>query len=150
MNQEVRIKKYEGVATLPIVFVLAFFLLAVIVSIAAISFNESVVAQGAVFGSRALFYAEAGARDALIRISRNKNYSCPSPSTGCYQIDFTENGCSNNEGCAKITVSAEVSPKIVVSEGRIKNNIRKVRVEVIFDGQQNGEIQSVNWREIVD
>ncbi|MBI4692386.1 MAG: four helix bundle protein [Candidatus Terrybacteria bacterium] len=139
-----------GVATLPIVFVLAFFLLAVIVSIAAISFNESVVSQGAVYGSRALFFAEAGARDALIRISRNKNYSCSLPSTGCYQIDFTENGCSNNEGCAKITVSAEMSPKIIVSEGRIKNNIRKVQVNVFFDALQNGEITDIQWQEITE
>ncbi|MBI4812410.1 hypothetical protein HY798_03160 [Candidatus Falkowbacteria bacterium] len=135
---------------MPIVFVLAFFLLAVIVSIAAISFNESVVSQGAVYGSRALFFAEAGARDSLIRISRNKNYSCPLPSTGCYQIDFTENGCSNNEGCAKITVSAATSPKVIVSEGRVKANIRKVQVSVTFDDSANGQIQSVNWQEVTN
>ena len=67
-------------------------ILAIIVGITAVTFNESFVAQGGVQSGKALYYAEVGARDALVRIARNKNYSCTSPAlpTGCYSMIWSE------------------------------------------------------------
>lgn len=140
----------RGAATLPTVMALTILIAALAAGLAAMTVADGLISQGAWQSSRALFYAEAGAKDALMRIARDKKYTCAAPSSGCYQIDFATNGCSANEGCAKITVSAATSPKIIVSEGRVKNNIRKVQVNVTFDGSANGKIESANWQELTN
>lgn len=145
-------KKFDnrGAAALPSVIFLVFLILVIGISISTISFSEIMVSLGSLKSNKALRYAEAGAKDALERIVRNKNYACASPSTGCYQIDFVTSGCSTNDGCARITVSSASNPKVVVSEGRVENYIHRVQVEVTFDSSQNGEITAINWQELTD
>ncbi|MEK9154832.1 MAG: hypothetical protein AAB596_02080 [Patescibacteria group bacterium] len=140
----------KGAATLPTIIALTILILAVGIGITAVSFTESFISAGQNQSTRALFYAEAGARDALMRIARNKNYYCTSPSAGCYQIDFVSSGCSTNEGCAKITVSDASSPKVIISEGRVNSNIRKVQADVYFDAAFNGEINNIQWQELTN
>src|SRR5574343_222236 len=82
----------SGVATLPTVILLGIMALVIAVGVETLSFTELMISQGGAQSSRALFYAEAGARDALIKIDRNKNYTCAT--TDCYSIDFSTNGCS--------------------------------------------------------
>ena len=139
----------SGVASLPTVIVLMILILAIGVGIAAMSFSENIISMGQKQSSAALLYAEAGARDALIRIARNKNYS-----TSAYQLVFVTDGCLADEGCATITVSTGVvsslDPKIINSEGRVRSNFRKIKVEVVLDSFSNGEIVSAKWQEIVD
>ena len=138
----------RGIATLPVVMALSIMILAIIVGITAVTFNESFVAQGGVQSGKALYYAEVGARDALVRIARNKNYSCVSPAlpTGCYSIDMVTSGCSTNDGCARVTVDTGTTPKIVTSEGRAGNNARKMQVNVTLD--TDGLITASSWQEL--
>lgn len=140
----------NGVASLPVIMGLTLLILAVGISITALGFTESFIVAGQKQSSEALFYAEAGARDALMKIIRNKNYS----ELSGYQIAFVSDGCTSNDGCATITVDSDdgsaLTPKTVDSEGRVKNNVRKIRVEVIFDDSSNGEIKNANWTEITD
>ena len=140
----------SGVASLPTIGALAILILAVGVGLTALSLTESYVSAGQKQSAEAFFYAEAGARDALQKIARNKNYNCPIPSAGCYAIDFISNGCSANLACAKITVSSEKNPKVIISEGRSKSSIRKIRVEITFDPSDRGEMQDIVWTEIMD
>ncbi|OGM90737.1 hypothetical protein A2999_00680 [Candidatus Wolfebacteria bacterium RIFCSPLOWO2_01_FULL_38_11] len=151
--QTIKLLNYQaikGIASLPTIMVITILILAIAIGITALAFNESIMSAAQVQSSKALFYAEAGARDALMRIARNKNYTCDSPSNGCYQIEFATSGCSTSEGCAKITVSSAQSPKVIISEGRVNNNIRKMQVDIYFDAALSGEIINTNWREIVD
>ena len=138
----------RGIATLPVVMALSIMILAIIVGITAITFNESFVAQGSVQSGKALYYAEVGARDALVKIARNKNYSCASPAlpTGCYSIDMVTSGCSGNDGCACVIVDTGTAPKIVTAEGRAGNNARKVQVSVTLD--TDGLITASFWQEL--
>lgn len=142
----------RGVATLPTIFALIILIVAVSVGVTALSLSDSFISLGSYQSSQALIYAEAGARDALLRIVRNKNYTCAA--ADCYSIDFTSNGCSTNEGCAKISVSAgtgsEVNPKVIVSKGQMKNKIRRVQVDVVFDAFLHGKISSATWKELTD
>ena len=144
----------RGVATLPTVLVLGVMALAVAVGITAVSLTESFISQGSAQSSRALFYAEAGARDALIKIARNKNYTCSS--ADCYTIDFSTNGCSLLNDCAKVSVSAGTGatgdPKIITSKGIMKASTRRIQVSVILDGGTvgNGEITSATWSELIN
>ena len=153
-----KISKNDGIATLPTVMVLGMMTLAVVVSITSIAFNELFISQGLAQSSNALFYAEGGARDALTRIVRKKNYTCST--TDCYSIDFVTNGCTNNSGCAKVSVSSGLgttaNPKIIMSKGIMKAGMRRIQVSVILDNgttvasSQNGEITSTTWTELTN
>lgn len=148
----------KGIATLPTIMVIGMIALALVVSITAISFNELLISQGSAQSTSALFYAESGARDALLKIARDKNYSCITPD--CYSIDFVENGCVNNTNCAKVTVSNGLGttedPKIITSRGIMRASIRTIQASVILDGgttdvsMQNGEITSSSWSELTE
>jgi hypothetical protein len=140
-----KIFKNKGVAILPAVIVIGIMALAVVVSITSVSFNELLISQGQAQSSNALFYAEGGARDALIKIARNKNYTCST--ADCYSVDFTTDGCSNGEGCAKISVSSGIgsteNPKIIISKGTMKASTRIIQVNVILDnGTTDASLQS--------
>lgn len=141
-----------GIATLPTVMVLGVLSLAVAVGITAVALTESFISQGSAQSSRALFYAESGARDALMRIARNKNYTCAT--TDCYSIDFSANGCSTGNDCARVSVSGGVgtsgSPKIITSKGIMRASARTMEVRVVLDTSGNGEISSVAWNEITE
>jgi hypothetical protein len=153
--QKYKKQQYQGgIASLPIIISLIVIILVVIIGSSVAVFNDLFVAAGGLNASNATFYAEAGARDALMRVIRSKTYSCTAPAlpTGCYSVDMVSNGCSTNEGCARITVSAGVGsagdPKIINCEGRVKNSVKKIKASVIFDASSNGEISSVTWQEI--
>ena len=140
----------RGIATLPTVMILGVVTLAIAVSIATVSLTESFISVGGAQSSKALVYAEAGARDALVRIARNKNYTCSA--TDCYTIDMATNGCATTLlGCAKVSVSTGVGtagdPKIVTSKGQSQASTRTLNVSVIFDSIAIGTIATTTWSE---
>lgn len=141
-------KKYpsqKGIATLPTILVLAILILAVGTSVALLGLNSSLISQDQLNGQTALFYAESGAQDALLKIARNSGYSCTT--ANCYTIDMATSGCSSSTACAKITVSsgtgASGNPKIITSTGYSGSNNRKVIVQVSIDS--TGAITSYTW-----
>lgn len=148
----------HGFATLPTVMILGILSLAVTLGITAVALTESFISQGSTQSSRALFYAESGARDALVKIARKKNYSCTA--TDCYSIDYSTNGCSLGNDCARVSVSAGVGttadPKIITSKGVMKSSTRTLQVSVILDNgtsvanNQHGAITSAVWSEIAN
>lgn len=148
------INSQKGVATLPTIMALTILILAVGLSVASVSFTENMIAAGQKKSAEAFLYAEVGARDALMKIARNKDYICIA--NDCYSIDLVSNGCSTNDGCAKISVSAGVGsgadPKIIVSKGTVGNYTRRVQVNVVFDTSLNGEINlsSTTWQELTN
>ncbi|GEM_PF-1123593 len=143
----------RGIATLPTVLALMILIVAVAIGITALSFTESLISAGQNNSAQALQYAEAGARDALQRITRNKTYSCTSTtSTYCYSVDFVTNGCSLQAACAQVAVSAGAgttsTPKVVTSTGIVGSNTRVMQVLVIFDTSTYGQIATTTWTEI--
>lgn len=149
------IVRTRGFATLPTVMILGVMSLAVTLGITAVALTESFISQGSIQSARALFYAESGARDALIKIARKKNYSCVS--TDCYLIDYSTNGCTLGNDCAKVSVSAGTgatgNPKIITSKGVMKSSTRTLQVSVTLDngtsvpGNQHGLITGTTWTE---
>ena len=146
--------KNKGIATLPTVIVLGMMILAVVVSMTSMTLSGLMISQGSTQSSNALFYAEAGARDALTKIARDKTYSCIS--TDCYSLDFITNGCTNNTDCAKISVSAGIGttadPKIITSKGIMKTSTRKMQVSVVMDSglATDGQITGTTWTELTN
>lgn len=153
-----KILKNKGIVTLPTIMIMGMMALAIVVSITAISFNELLISQSSNQSTKALFYAESGIRDALLKIVRNKNYTCST--ADCYMIDFISNGCSNNTDCAVVTVSPGLGttndPKIIISKGIMMSSVRTIKVDVILDegstspNIQNGEITSIFWSELIE
>lgn len=140
----------RGAASLPSIIAVGLLILVIGVSITAISLSESFVSVGSSQSATALSYAELGAKDALIRISRNKNYS------GGYTINMVTNGCTSGDGCATVTVGSGVGsqadPKYIDSVGLMKTSTRKVRVAVEFmqygGSIYSGEIATSTWQEV--
>ncbi len=94
----------RGIATMPIVLALGILIVVVALSVTALSSAETFTTHGAYQSEKALLYAETGVRDALVRMARNKNYSCTT--TDCYSIDIEPNGCATLRACAKVSVSS--------------------------------------------
>ncbi|MEI7741596.1 MAG: hypothetical protein WCJ29_03760 [bacterium] len=145
-------KSQRGIAATQIVIVLGALIAIVGLEMLALGFSEVYLSGGGADSAKAYRIAEAGARDALMRIARDKKYSCAT--TDCYQIDIETNGCADLIACAKIQVGTGVGtvpdPKIITSKGMVKNKTRTVRVNVILDSNLSGEIQSTTWTEFTD
>ncbi|MBI5134168.1 MAG: hypothetical protein HZA81_02165 [Candidatus Taylorbacteria bacterium] len=144
------LKKDAGAATVPIILVFGVLIVAIGIGISSMSLSETLSTQSSYQASRALIYAEAGARDALERIARSHSYSCPSED--CYSLPFAAGGCSPATACARITVSAGTGaagdPKVIVSKGHSGVNVRTIEVKAYFDASLFGEIQDTQWREV--
>jgi hypothetical protein len=81
-------------------------------------------------GTMALSIAESGAENAILRLLRNPAYSGETLSVG--------------DGTAVIYVNSE-EPKIITSEGKLGNSIRKIRVQI---GYNNNILTIQSWKEI--
>ena len=136
----------RGVATLPTVMLLGVMALVVAVSITTLSFTELFISQGSAQSSRAHFYAEAGARDALIKIARNKTYLCAT--TDCYSVNFSSNGCTLSKDCAKVQVTGNDTSKTITSKGIMNANTRTLQVALTLD--TDGLITSATWNEVTN
>lgn len=145
-----RLNDQKGLATIPTVMALTILVMAIGIAITSLSLSESFVTLGQDYSTRALFYAETGAKDALEKLARKKNFVCASDS--CYSINMVSNGCTSNDGCARVTVSSGVGsiadPKIITSTGQVKTSTRKVQVNVVFDTSLFGEIATASWQEL--
>ncbi len=130
----------KGVATLPTILVLAILILAVGTSIALLGLNSTLTAQTQSNGQTALFYAESGAKDALLRLARNSSYTCST--NNCYSINMATGGCTSNTACALVTVSSG-SPKTITSIGESGTVQRKIVVQPTIDA--NGAITGYTW-----
>jgi hypothetical protein len=139
-----------GFATIPTILALSGMILVVAVGIAAVTYTQTETSAEAKKSSLALNYAEVGAKDALMRLSRDKNYSCAA--VDCYSLDMVVSGCATSEACAKISVSAgagtELDPKIITAKGIVQNKTRELETQVIYDSAGLGEIASTTWQEI--
>lgn len=142
----------QGIATLPTIMALTILILAIGIGITTLSFTEIFISAGQNQSTRAYLFAEAGAKDALERIVRDKKYNCPT--TDCYSIDFATSGCATAAGCAKVSVSDGVGsvadPKIIISKGQAGSSFRTVEVDVNFDSSLYGEITTTTWKEITN
>ena len=142
----------NGFASLPTMIVITALLITVSIGIASISFTELLAVSGERQTREAYLYAETGARDALLRVAKNKNYSCFSGTDCPYQIVFAPNGCETFDGCAFVQVNSGAgtlaNPKIITSIGRVRTFTRAMQITIIFDAAQNGEIASVSWQEL--
>lgn len=133
-------RKYQqGVASLAAMTVLMGLIIALGILVTTISLNENNASANSSDSEKALLYAASGARDAIMRIIRNKNYS------GEYELAFVADGCSTSyPGCSLVMVASS-SPKIITSQGVFGTIKRRVSVSLNLD--TNGLISGYSWQE---
>ncbi|MBI2013688.1 MAG: hypothetical protein HYS87_02590 [Candidatus Colwellbacteria bacterium] len=126
----------RGVVSLPVVIVLAFITLAVGIAVTAIGFGEVSVSAEDVGASVALTYAEAGAREALRKISVSP-FDTFATTTDDFHIAFQDNGCDTDPGadCVRVTMEDTAANTIeIISKGEHtvggRANVRTVKVTV--------------------
>ena len=133
--------KQSGVATLPTVIVLSLMIIIIGILITTLSFNENSTAGSWNKSARARFYAEFGARDALIKLARNKNFATST------QLDLVAGGClAPYSGCASTTVTTSAGITKITSAGMVDEVVRIIAVEFPVDA--NGLILTSTWREL--
>jgi len=140
INVKFKIFGCDGMATLPTVVALTILLLIFGVLINSISNIENFSTNNLSDSDKALFFAQAGAKDALEKIVRNKNY------IGNYNVAMSSDGCSAAlSGCVKVAVGSSEGLKIIDSEGQVNSLIRRVKITVSMDS--NGLVTGYNWQE---
>lgn len=130
-----------GIASLPTILVLMALIISVGIFISAISLSDSSAVSGLNSSNQALNFAQSGAKDALEKIVRDKDYA------GSYLVALMPDGCTEPyAGCATVNVTAGVSPKIITAEGRLGDLKRNIQVDVNLD--VNGLIIDYDWQEL--
>lgn len=129
-----------GIASVATVIVLMILIISAGALIAVLSISDNISASGRNASNQALDFARSGAKDALERIARQRDY------VGTYVLELAPAGCTAPyNGCVNIVVSAGLSPKTINAEGQVKNLKRKIQVDVNLDA--DGLITSYDWRE---
>lgn len=125
---------------MPVIFAMLVLIIGLSLLTASLSGNEQVSSADAAESDRALAAAEFGAKDALLRVARNKGYSAS------YSVSVTDNGCiAPIRGCATITIDDQSNPKTIDSVGQVGELIRKIVVKAYLDS--NGKILNYSWQD---
>lgn len=148
--------KESGIAALPTIVIIGVVVLLIAVALISSGLIENAISFGHYQSQQAYIAADLGAQDAIMRISRNKNFT----SAG-YAI-------TAGSGTANISVSGTTS-KTIISEGAYSNKTRRLQVVVnvgVCNGGPNdgnacsmhsecpsggcgfGKVKQVSWMEI--
>jgi hypothetical protein len=129
-----------GIASVATVVVLMVLIISAGALIASLSLADNLSVSGRNTSNRALDSARSGAKDALERIARQRDY------TATYELETIPSGCAvPYNGCANIIVSPGLSPKTINVEGRVGDLKRKIQVDVNLD--VDGLITGYSWQE---
>ena len=126
----------KGAMALSSVLALSTILLALGLAMAYSGFIQSDIAYNQDKAAIAFYLAEAGAKDAMQKVVRNKNYSYANPG---YDLIV-------GSGSAKVIININGGQTEILSTGTVGNNTKKVRV--ILNVDNNGKTAIDTWEEM--
>lgn len=127
----------RGAVALLSILSLAMIILIVGLAMTVSGFLQTDITHNQEKASGALFIADAGARDAYQKITRNKDYV----SAGY--------GLAVGEGTANVVVSQNAGTTEIISTGTLGNNIKKIKAVVNTNTDaMDGKLSIVSWNEI--
>jgi Tfp pilus assembly protein PilX len=132
--------KNRGAASILLVMGLGILILLIVISVTSVETARLYLSQANVDGAQAYEHAQAGARDALMQISRNNNIGTTSIR---YQVEMAEEGCGKLNACADVAISplsTSTTGRIVGSIGYYKSARRGIEVIISFDLEDFGKI----------
>lgn len=135
----------RGAASLLTILAVASLTLVIGITLASTGFIESSAVGGQVKTDEIFAAAQAGAKDALMRLARNKNYVSPGGyglSVGSASViiiieQTIPSSCSGGIGLNQVCV---------VSTASLDNKTR--RVEMILNIDSGGELTQVSWKDL--
>ena len=132
-------KNNKAIAALPTILILTVILVEITLTLAFLSYylgwGESEISKS----NKALYFAEAGIYDNILKIDRNLNFTCTSST-----LSFG----TNKE--AEVTVQKDTPSSgqdTIYSIGKYNETRRKVKAIISID-QSTGKITIDSWREI--
>ena len=137
--QSYKLKANNGVAALPTIIIVAMIILLASIGAASSGFVENLISYSELESKKALFAAEAGAKDAFKRIGRNKDCNIGGSSTcASYSIAV-------GDATSTITVSG-TNNKTILSSGQVGNIEVRIQVEAYLD--QNNKLIQSSWKQL--
>lgn len=141
--------RQKGVVTIPMLIGLMSLILISSIAIGSVSFNQTDMTRISNEGALALIYAEAGAKDAIQRITKDTGYPALGSRPDEYNLPVATNAnCGSNlSGCVAVRVdSNDISPRIITVTGHSGSAKRKIQVDVPYDN--NYKITNLFWNEV--
>ena len=129
----------KGIAALSTILILTLILVEVSLTLAFLSFYLGWGENQMIKSKKALYFAETGVYDAIIKIERDLNFTCTSST-----ISFG----SGKE--AEITVqkdAPQAGKDTIFSIGKYKNTRKKIKAIISID-QTTGKVSIESWKEI--
>ena len=140
MNYELGIRN-KGVAALPVITIIAMVILLAALGAAGSGFIEGLISYSELENKKALFAAEAGAKDAFKRVARDRNCNLGgTPTCANYFLGI-------GDATSSIIISGD-NPKTIISSGQMENIIIKIQLIISFDS--NNKAIQTSWRQITD
>lgn len=134
--------KILGVAALPTIMVIALIVLVAGIGIMSTGFVENAVTFGEEESREALYAAETGIHDAVLRLTRNKN--CESAGVpACASYSFSVGNAS-----VAVVATGAGSPKTILATGTRKNKTRRIQATATIDG--NNKVTVSAWTELTN
>ncbi|MBI4458169.1 hypothetical protein HY633_04355 [Candidatus Uhrbacteria bacterium] len=130
----------KGIAALPTILIISLLVLIAGAGILGTSLVEDAVTSGDKESREAIYAAEAGIHDAIVRLARNKecnNGVAPS----CTSFSLAVGDAST-----AVTVAGASTPKTITSVGTRKNKTRTLQAVVSIDA--NHKVSVTSWSEI--
>ncbi len=147
-------ERVKGFVSIPLVIGLSILILSLGLVSSLTASNDVTSSFFTSNSSKALFYAETGVRDALVRLTKDKLYN---PDPNPYEINFTTDTsgavgsvCTSlNDPCAIIRVGSGTvvsTPRVITVTGKYKDAVRKIQYDAVFNA--NTEIVSIKHIEV--
>lgn len=149
-QQKYRIQKMEGIAILPVVLIVSGILmeLAIAGTVLSTVLNNTAFSQR--LSAEALAAARAGAQDAIMKVSRNKDFEALSPG---YSLSITDRAsaqiivCKNKKTVATACDTADGGKNEITSVGAALTRSKKIMAVLGMD-IETGKVQVISFKEI--
>jgi len=124
----------SGLVALPSIVILSIIMLTIGIAMSFSSFTQNNISYDSYISQKAYYAAEAGINDAIMKITRNKNYSADySLSINGYAADIAFDTSTPNQ--TKITSASAI------------NNYTK-KIQAILNVTANGKVMIASWNEL--
>lgn len=158
----------EGAIGILLMTAIALLTVTIAIGTTAVSFNQLISYGDIPDAHKALAYAESGARDALLRISRD--YATTTSATTncgtlshCYLLDMAPSGCVSPAftGCARVQIAnspltdfclSSQSQRTIAVESQVGTFVRIIKVTVTLSTNPNylNMIKDTCWQEATE
>ena len=124
----------NGLVALPSIVVLSIIMLTIGIAMSFSSFTQNNISFDNYISQRACYIAEAGIKDATMKITRNKSYD-------------TNYSLPVNSGVADITFDTSIPNQTKITSISTVNNYTK-KIQAILNVTANGKVTILSWNEL--